>query len=79
MKTMHRTSKAGLVFGVLVVALGAIALAALTRTGAGGTYFFLFAGIFAYMVFLMWPDRTRFRSRPIGRPIRRSGPGHQPR
>jgi len=79
MKTMHRTSKAGLATGVFIVALGAIALAALTRTGAGGTYFFLFAGMFAYMVFLMWPDRTRFRSRPIGRPVRRSRIGREPR
>lgn len=79
MKTMHRTSKASLAIGVFVVAFGAIALAALTRTGAGGTYFFLFAGLFAYMVFLMWPDRTRFRSRPIGRRVRRPGIGREPR
>jgi hypothetical protein len=79
MKTMHRTSRAGLAIGVFVVALGAIALAAVTRTGAGGTYFFLFAGIFAYMVFLMWPDRTRFRSRLTGRPVRRPGVGREPR
>lgn len=79
MKTMHRTSKAGQAIGVFVVALGAIALAALTRTGAGGTYLFLFAGIFAYMIFLMWPDRTRFRSRPLGRPVRRSGIGRESR
>jgi hypothetical protein len=79
MKTMHRTSKAGLAIGVFIVAVGAIALVALTRAGAGGTYFFLFTGIFAYMVFLIWPDRTRFRSRPIGGPARRSGIGRQPR
>ncbi len=79
MKTMHRTSKAGLVIGVFILAFGAIALAALTRTGAGGTYLFLFVGMFAYMVFLMWPERTRFRSRPIGRPVRRLGIGRQPK
>lgn len=75
MKTMHRTSKASLAIGVFAIAIGATALAALTSTGAGGIYAFSFKGLFAYMFFLMWPDRTRFR----GRPTRRSRVARQPR
>jgi hypothetical protein len=75
MKTMHRTSKAGLALGVLAIAVVVTALAALTNTGAGGIYAFSFMGLFAYLFFLMWPDRTRFR----GRPNRRSRVVRQPR
>lgn len=64
MKTMHRTSKASLAIGIFAIALVAMALAALTGTGAGGIYAFAFIGLFAYLFFLMWPDRTRFRGRP---------------
>lgn len=63
MKTMHRTSTAGLAIGSTAVAICAIALTALTGTGAGGAYAFLFAGLFILSVFLIWPERTRpFRS-----------------
>lgn len=63
MKTMHRTSTAGLAIGSAVVAACAIALTALTRTGTAGAYAFLFAGLFIFCVFLIWPERTRpFRS-----------------
>jgi len=75
MKTMHRTSNRSLAIGVFAIALGAMALGALTSTGAGGTYAFAFVGLFAYIFFLMWPDRTRFR----GRPNRRSHVVRQPR
>lgn len=75
MKTMHRTSKASLAIGVFAIALGAMALAALTGTGAGGIYAFAFIGLFAYLFFLMWPDRTRFRRRPN----RRSRVAREPR
>lgn len=75
MKTMHRTSKAGLALGVFAIAVVVTALAALTNTGAGGTYAFSFIGLFAYMFFLMWPDRTRFR----GRAIQRSRVAREPR
>lgn len=79
MKTMHRNSKAGLAIGVFMVAFTATGLAALTRTGAGGTYAFMFVGLFVYMVFLAWPDRTRFRGQSVGRPSRRPGIDRQPR
>jgi drug/metabolite transporter superfamily protein YnfA len=59
MKTMHRTSTAGLAIGSAVVAACAIALTALTGTGAGGAYASLFAGLFIFCVFLIWPERTR--------------------
>jgi len=77
MKTMHRTSKASLAIGIALLAMGSLALAALTKTGAGGVYGFLFAGIFGYLVFLMWPDRTRFRGR--SRTDRHRGTAHEPR
>jgi hypothetical protein len=59
MKTMHRTSTAGLVIGSALVAACAIALTALTGAGAGGAYAFLFAGLFIFCVFLIWPERSR--------------------
>jgi hypothetical protein len=74
MKTMHRTSKAGYAIGVFAIAIGASALAALTSTGAGGVYAFAFIGLFAYLFFLMWPDRTRFRGRPTRRSRMVRGP-----
>jgi hypothetical protein len=78
MKTMHRTSKAGLAIGIVLLAVGSLALAALTQTGVGGVYGFLFLGMVGYMVFLMWPDRTRFRGRSLGRADRRGGTMHEP-
>ncbi|HEV7400755.1 MAG TPA: hypothetical protein VGN84_10855 [Solirubrobacterales bacterium] len=76
---MHRTSKIGLAIGIALVAVGSLALAALTKTGAGGVYGFLFAGMFGYMVFLMWPERTRFRGRPFSRADRHGSAIHEPR
>ncbi len=65
MKTMRCTSTLGLVLGAAVIALIAALLTAITQTGASGAYAFLLTGIAAYMIFLMWPDRTRFRRRPF--------------
>jgi len=63
MKTMHRTSTAGLAIGSAVVSACAIVLTALTGTGAGGAYVFILAGLFIFSVFLIWPERSRpFRS-----------------
>jgi hypothetical protein len=59
MKTMHRTSTVGMAIGTVATAGGAIALTALTDTGAGGAYAFLFLGMFIFMLFLIWPERTR--------------------
>ena len=59
MKTMHRNSPAGLAIGSAVTAALALALTVLTDTGAGGAYAFLFVGVFIFMVFLIWPERTR--------------------
>ena len=65
MRTMHRTSPVGMAIGTVATAGGVTALTALTGTGAGGTYVFLFLGLFIFMLFLMWPDRTRpFRGGP---------------
>lgn len=67
MKTMHRNSKAGLAIGSTLTAAFALALTALTDTGAGGAYAFLFVGMFIFMVFLVWPERARsFRGRGGG-------------
>ena len=79
MKTMRCTSTLGLVIAAAFVALVAAVLTAITQTGAGGAYAFLLTGIAAYLVFLMWPERTRFRRRssdsrsPGGRLGRRTG------
>jgi hypothetical protein len=62
MKTMHRNSPLGLAIGSALTAAVALALTALTDTGAGGAYAFLFAGMFVFCVFLIWPER----SRPLG-------------
>jgi hypothetical protein len=59
MKTMHRTSTVGMAIGTVATAGGAIALTALTDTGAGGAYVFLFLGMFIFMLFLIWPERNR--------------------
>jgi len=59
MKTMHRTSTASLAIGSVFVAAWTVALTALTGTGAGGVYGFLFTGVLVTMIFLMWPERTR--------------------
>lgn len=65
MKTMRCTSTLGLVLSAAFMALVAALLTAVTQTGASGAYAFLLTGITTYMVFLMWPDRTRFRRQPL--------------
>jgi hypothetical protein len=59
MKTMHRTSAPGMAIGTVVTAGAVIALTAFTGAGARGTYAFLFVGMLIFMLFLMWPERTR--------------------
>ncbi len=72
MKTMHRTSTVGLLIGSALLAASAIALTALTATGAGGAYAFLSVGMVVFSVFLIWPERTRpFRSKSSHRGVRR--------
>jgi hypothetical protein len=72
MKTMHRNSPVGLAIGSALTAAFALALTALTDTGAGGAYAFLFVGVFIFMVFLIWPERTRpFRSGSNRQSVRR--------
>ena len=66
MKTMRRTSTLALMIAAAFIALIATMLTAITQTGADGAYAFLLTGITAYLVFLMWPDRTRFRRRSFG-------------
>jgi hypothetical protein len=47
-------------------------LTALTGTGAGGAYAFLFTGMAVFSIFLIWPERTRpFRSDSSHRSMRR--------
>jgi hypothetical protein len=65
---MNRTSTATLVISSLVTGLVVVGLTAVTRAGAGGAYAFLFLGLLALGIFLLWPDlRARFFSgRPSG-------------
>ncbi len=71
MKTMRRTSTAGLAVGSAAVAACAMVLTILTGTGAGGAYAFLFVGIVVFCVFLIWPERTRpFRGDSSHRGVR---------
>jgi hypothetical protein len=65
MKTMHRTSTVGLAIGIVLTTGGAVALTAVTNTGAAGAYGFLFAGMLVFFAFLIWPERTRFRGRHL--------------
>ena len=63
MKTMNRNSTATLVISSLVTGLVVVVLTAVTRASAGGAYAFLFLGLLALGVFLLWPDlRARFFS-----------------
>lgn len=72
MKTMHRNSPLGLAIGSALTAAFALALTALTDTGAGGAYAFLFIGVVVFSVFLIWPERTRpSRSDSSRRSVRR--------
>lgn len=58
---MNRNSTATLVIGSILLGLIAVGLTAITRTGAAGAYGFLFGGLFAFCVYLLWPDlRVRF-------------------
>jgi hypothetical protein len=80
MKTMHRTSTASLAIGSVFVAAWALTLTALTGTGAGGAYGFLFAGLLVTMIFLMWPERTRpLRGGRRRAGMRRARAGRAPR
>jgi len=79
MKTMRRTSTLGLALGALVTALAAITLTAVTHAGAGGAYAFLLSGVTAYMIFLMWPERSRFRRRAFNSDSQRTQSGRRPR
>lgn len=64
MKTMNRNSTATLVVSSLATGVVVVGLTAVTRAGAGGAYAFLFLGLLALGVFLLWPDlRARFGSR----------------
>jgi hypothetical protein len=74
MKTMHRTSTLGLAIGSVITAVSAVSLTALTQTGVGGAYAFLFAGMLAFSLFLIWPERSR-----PARGVRRSRAGREPR
>jgi hypothetical protein len=77
MKTMRRTSTLSMAAGAVLTAAVAMALTAITQTGAGGAHVFLFAGVGAYMIFLMWPERTRFRRRPLDSDTRHTPSGHR--
>jgi hypothetical protein len=77
---MHRTSTVGLTIGTIATAAGAVALTALTGAGAGGAYAFLFVGMLVFMVFLIWPERTRpFRGGRRDTGVPRVRTGHEPR
>ena len=61
---MNRYSTATLVVLSIVTGAVATALAAVTKTGVGGIYLFMFLGMLGLGIFLLWPDiRARF-SRP---------------
>jgi hypothetical protein len=66
---MNRNSTATLVVSSLVTGLVVVGLTAVTRAGAGGAYAFLFLGLFALSIFLLWPDlRGRIsNSKPSGK------------
>ena len=72
MKTMHRTSTATLTILSLMIGAAATGLASLTGTGLGGIYAFMFLGFVPLNIFLMWPERSRFRSWPSLRSKRSS-------
>jgi hypothetical protein len=63
---MHRTSTASQAIGTILTVAGAMTLTALTDTGAGGAYAFLFLGLAIFITFMIWPERTRFRRRSFG-------------
>lgn len=61
LKTMNRDSTATLLISSVVTGLVVVGLTALTQVGAGGAYGFLFLGLLALGIFLLWPDlRSRF-------------------
>lgn len=72
MKTMRRTSTATLVVSSTITGLAVSALTAVTNTGAGGAYAFMFVGLLVLSIFLLWPDvRERFSNGPPSRPRQR--------
>jgi len=61
---MNRDSTATLLISSLVTGMIVVGLTAVTRAGAGGAYAFLFLGLLALGIFLLWPDlRARFGNR----------------
>jgi hypothetical protein len=60
LQTMNRDSTAAMLIYGAVLGLVAWSAAALTGTGPVGVYAFGFLGMTALLVFLMWPERTRF-------------------
>lgn len=61
---MNRGSIATLVICSVATALIAFALTVITRTGMAGGYAFIFLGLLAQSLFLLWPDvRRRLRKR----------------
>jgi hypothetical protein len=75
MKTMHRNSTVGLAIGSALTAAFALAMTAVTDTGAGGAYAFLFVGMLIFMAFLIWPERRS----PIRGASRRAAQPQRPR
>lgn len=73
MKTMHRASTTTIVTLGALTGMAATGLAALTNTGVSGTYAFAVLGLLAVGTFLMWPERTRFRTDHSSTPAQTRG------
>jgi hypothetical protein len=65
MKTMRRIFPPALVIPSLVAAVVVTGLAALTGTGAGGTYILTLLGLPVLILYLHWPEvREGFQAKP---------------
>lgn len=74
---MNRTSTATLLVSSTITGVIAFALTAVTGTGAGGAYAFMFIGLLVLAIFLLWPDvRARFSNGRHPRPRHASGSRH---
>lgn len=60
MQTMNRRPIKVILISPAIVGALCVVLAAVTGTGTTGAYVFLFLAIPILLLYLMWPERTRF-------------------